>query len=63
MILASPAHCSGGPNRTVILARPGSPPVPASATGTTGAPAVSASHATPVRPRYRRPSRDLVPSG
>ena len=37
--------------------------VPMRPTGTTGTPAVSARKATPVRPRYRRPSRERVPSG
>ena len=37
--------------------------VPTRPTGTTVAPASRASFATPGRPRYSRPSGDLVPSG
>jgi hypothetical protein len=37
--------------------------VPDMATGMTGSPDFSASQPTPGRPRYRRPSGDLVPSG
>ena len=60
----------GSPNRTISLPGLGrrAPTgwirsVPSSATGTTGAPEAIASHATPVRPRYSRPSRDRLPSG
>jgi len=37
--------------------------VPIMATGSTGTPPSSASRATPVLPRYSRPSGDRVPSG
>src|SRR4051812_30781303 len=60
----------GSPNRTTSLPGFGrrAPTgwirsVPRSATGTTGAPEAMASHATPVRPRYNRPSLDRLPSG
>src|SRR5699024_8841733 len=65
-----PVKSSGAPNSTRTLARVGSREptgcnwsVPRNATGTTGQPAVSANQATPVRPRYSRPSRERVPSG
>src|SRR5215469_2550461 len=44
-------ECPGGRTRSV----------PTMATGMTGIPDASASQPTPVRPRYRRPSGDLVP--
>jgi hypothetical protein len=51
------------PGRGTICPGPSTCLVPDSATGMTGRPDFSASQPTPGRPRYKRPSGDLVPSG